>query len=191
MLLRNTACEAINDKRMRVAVSLDIRNAFNAIGWEHVMAALRRLEMQPYMLKLFSSYFSDRTAVIDCSSSAGYRLTVDVTYGVPQGSVVEPLLWNIAYDRVLRAQLPSRVELIRFADDTLIVSCGNSSAEVEEIANTALSTVADEISSLELTLATDKTEAIMFRRKHKGIVPRLLLSNTTMTMKRAIRYISA
>jgi len=104
--------------------------------------------------------------VIDCSASAGYRLTVDVTCGVPQSSVIGPLLWNIAYDRVLRVQLPRGVELIRFADYTLVVACGNSSAEVEGTTNTALRIVAGEISSLELSLATDKTEAIMFLRKY-------------------------
>jgi len=189
MLLKNKACDAINNKRMCVAVSLDIRNAFNTIGWEHVLAALRRLGIQPCLLKLFSSYFSDRTAVIDCSASASYRLTVDVTCGVPQGSVIGPLLWNIAYDRVLRVQLPRGVELIGFADDTLVVACGNTSTEVEEMTNSALSIVSSEIKSLELSLATDKTEAIMFRLKYKDTIPRLQLENNPVTAKRAIRYL--
>jgi len=169
---------------MYVAFSLDIRNAFNTIGWEYVLAALRRVGSQPYLLKLFSSYFSDRTAVIDCSASAGYRLTVDVRCGVPLGSVIGLLLWNIPYDRVLRVQLPRGMKLIGFADDTLVVACGNSSMEVEEMVNIALRTVAGEILSLELSLATDETEAIMFRRKYKDTIPRLQLKNTLVTMKR-------
>lgn len=43
--------------------------------------------------------------------------TVRLSCGVPQGSVFEPLLWNIIYDG-LRTNMPERVELIGFADDT-------------------------------------------------------------------------
>lgn len=93
---------AINDKSMCMAVSLDIRNSFNTIGWEDMLEALRRLEIQPNLLKLFSSYFSNGSVWIDCSTSVGNTLTVNVTCGAPQGLLVGPLLWDFAYDRVLR-----------------------------------------------------------------------------------------
>jgi len=130
-VLRNTACDSMNRRDMCAAVSLDIRNTFNSIGWEHVLAALRSWEVQPYMLRLFSSYFSDRLAVVACSEAADGSMVVNVTCGVPQGSVVGPLLWDLTYDRVLRAQLPHGARLLGFADDTLVIACGETSVEVD------------------------------------------------------------
>lgn len=41
-----------------VAVSLDIKNAFNFIGWSEVMGALERFEVPLYTMKVFQDYFS-------------------------------------------------------------------------------------------------------------------------------------
>ncbi|KAL4108057.1 hypothetical protein QTP88_018314 [Uroleucon formosanum] len=116
-------------------------------------------------------------------------MVVNVTCGVPQGSVVGPLLWNMRYDRVLRIQLPREVRLVGFADDTLVMVWGKTSDEVEATANSALDAVAAEIAALDLTLATEKTEAVMFKRKYKDVVPRLVLSQTQVTMKRSIKHL--
>lgn len=43
LLLKEKALTAMNGYEMCVAISLDIRNAFNSIGWSHVMEALERM----------------------------------------------------------------------------------------------------------------------------------------------------
>jgi len=53
-----------------------------------------------------------------------------VTCGVPQGSVLGPILWNVGYDAVLRVDLPPGCEVIEYADDTVIVVVGDSLVEV-------------------------------------------------------------
>jgi len=45
-----------------VAISLDIRNAFNTIGWVEVMSALNALDVPTYILQTFQDYFRGRTA---------------------------------------------------------------------------------------------------------------------------------
>lgn len=140
--LRSTAVAAVNKYDMCTAVSLDIRNAFNSIGWGHVMEALAWWETPPYMVRLLQSYFQGRTAEIASTGSREGKLQIAVTCGVPQGSVIGPLLWNLTYDQVLRVELPVGASLIGFADDTLVVATGETSEEVEDKVNTALSLVA-------------------------------------------------
>jgi len=50
MILRNVACDSMSKKDMCVAVSLDIRNVFNTISWDHVFDALRGWRVQPYLV---------------------------------------------------------------------------------------------------------------------------------------------
>lgn len=90
--LRETARSAVNQKDMCVAVSLDIRNAFNSIGWDHVMQALIHWVIPPYLRNLLRSYFNDHVAVATCPAATEGKLLVAMSCGIPQGSVVGPLL---------------------------------------------------------------------------------------------------
>lgn len=44
-----------------------------------------------------------------------------MTCGVPQGSKLGPLLWNITYDGVLEMTLPAEATLVGFADDLALI----------------------------------------------------------------------
>ena len=44
-----------------------------------------------------------------------------MTCGAPEGSWVEPLVWNVMYDDFLRIDLPDGTSIIGFADDALVV----------------------------------------------------------------------
>lgn len=123
ILLRETALKAVNQRHMCIVVSLDIRNASNFIEWNHVFEALDGWDVSPYVRKLFQAYFQERRAEI-CHSEPdnGGKLTVLVTCGISQGSVVGPLLWNLTYDQVLRAPLLVDARTICFAYDTLVIA---------------------------------------------------------------------
>lgn len=49
------------------------------------------------------------------------KTSIKVKSGVPQGSVVSPILWNILYDEVLDLELTEGATWLAFADDLAVL----------------------------------------------------------------------
>lgn len=80
----------------------------------------------------------DRSLIL-CQDAQEIPIRLGLSCGVPQGSVLGHLLWNI--DEVFRLPLPRRTITIGFADDTLVVTEGDTVDEAEDHANTVLAYV--------------------------------------------------
>ena len=96
-------------------VLLDFSKAFDKVSHQKLLLKLHRYGIRGPTLKWIQAFLSDRTqtVVIDNEKSA----TVPVTSGVPQGSVLGPILFLI-YINDLPDKTRSKVRL--FADDTVI-----------------------------------------------------------------------
>lgn len=166
----------INGGKFCLAIGIDIKNALDT--WS----------ARPYLVKMFQSYFADRYGTTD----QGHRcreLDFEIMGGVPQGSVVGPLLWNVTFDRVLKEPLNHGSKLMGFADDTLVLVSVNTIRDLEYRANNALFEVEQRISSLGLEIATNKTEAVMFTYKYKFVLPELKLCGESIPLSSEMTYL--
>ena len=118
-------------------------------------------------LNWFSSYLSNRTYTVQISgsqSSPSYLI-----YGVPQGSVLGPLLFTL-YTTPLSSLISSHsVNHQLFADDTQLYTCFSPS-EFTTCAKSISSTfeiISDWMKSNFLALNPDKTEFILFGTKQQ------------------------
>ena len=184
--LKRIATAAIKKRQFCAAVSLDIQNAFNSIPWPRIIEALEKAKVPVYLQKITRSYLDCR--FIEAETSAG-TVSRKVTCGVPQGSVYGPPLWNVGFDPILRLKLPAGVQLICYADDTLVVCTGETVAEVESRVNQVLEALTSWIESAKMKLAVEKTEAVLFTRRRKYDLPVFRLGGVEVKIGHCLKYL--
>ncbi|KMQ84576.1 reverse transcriptase [Lasius niger] len=82
-----------------------------------------------------------------------------------------PLLWDIAYNNVLRTALLPGCNVVCYADDTLLLAGGGDWGEAREIANLTVACVVRAIKRMGLKVTPRKTEAIYFHDGFRGVPP--------------------
>lgn len=126
---------------------------------------------------------------IRCPTAPEGILNIPILRGVPRGSVVNPLLWNVAYNEVLKLDMPLNTEVIGFVDDTLVVASGNSIYEVGHLTNRALLIVVGKISEFGLYIAVHKTEAIRFTSRKNYDLLKLEVIGLPITTGKYLKYL--
>ena len=110
-----------NTKSLEVrAIFLDISKAFDKVWHDGLIFKMRQNGVSGRLLKLFQDYLRNRNQRVVLNGFAADYSTIES--GVPQGSVLGPLLFLI-YINDLEKNIKSNVKF--FADDTMLFSIVN------------------------------------------------------------------
>ena len=108
------------------ALFTDLSKAFDCIDHNLLITNLSWYEVTTKSLNLIFSYFKNRTQSVSINNS--YSNKREIIYGLPQASVLEPLLFNID---LLDLFLECEDENINsYADDTTLYSCAEDMSSV-------------------------------------------------------------
>ena len=170
--LTNFAVEVLlNMERGKLcgAVFLDLTKAFDTVDHGILLSKLSAIGLSGNSLNWFQSYINKRSQRTCCESELSSKLPI--THGVPQGSILGPLLFVIYINDLPSVLQSSSASL--YADDTVIYCYGSSSRELSEKLNRDLLTVAQWMNEHKLTLNLEKTKCILIgsNRKPESKVP--------------------
>lgn len=173
-------------RRLCAMITIDVKNAFNSASWQLILENLRRRKIDESLISIISSYFSERKVLLETDENSK---SIRINSGVPQGSVLGPTLWNILYDDLLESEMPDGVELVGFADDVAMVVVARNEEMLMNMANTGLQRVSDVMQRMHLTIAPEKTEAVLLTKKRQISPVSFKIQNITVTPKNAVKYL--
>ena len=167
-------------------IFFDLKKAFDSVPHVGLLNKLANLNLNPYLYRWIENYLYQRTQAVgvDGATSA----TLPVISGVPQGSVLGPLLFLIYIDGLSRIQL-SDGTLILFADDIVIyrpICCTEDFLLIQKDTDT----VSVWIKSNLLTLNVQKCkQMIMSRKQHPPAPVSLVVDGKVLELVNAYRYL--
>ena len=153
------------------------------------MSKLKAVGAESGVVSWFGSYLSNRKQVVDIN---GFQSSPEsVTCGVPQGSILGPLLFLLYVN-----DMPTSVscELFLYADDSALVVSGKCVQDIESTLCQELSNVSEWLESNKLSLHLGKTESILFgSKKRLSNVNKMniVCKGNEIVAKESVKYLGA
>eukprot|EP00794_Sanderia_malayensis_P001852 gene1852-2086_t len=152
---------ALDEGKYIGVLFIDFKKAFDSISHETIALKLQACGVSSHLHKLIMSYLGNREQYVEINRKRSERH--EVKYGVPQGSLLGPRLFNIQVFDL--PEVPSEGELEMFANNTEHYVIGNSADEISVSIEEVLQGINEWCKQNCLTIHPDKTEVMMISRK--------------------------
>ena len=186
--LSNYVINELDKGNFCIGLFMDLSKAFDTIDHHILLDKLCYYGVRGVALNWFRSYLIGRKqfVMVDGVSSDFKELRC----GVPQGSVLGPLLFLIYVNDIISSSKLFRFSL--FADDTVTVLSHKNVHTLISLVNPEISKIVSWFQNNKLHLNYEKTKFILFRSKNRRVPPNLdsiCIHNTPLQGVKSISFL--
>lgn len=148
----------LNDNKHVVALFIDFSKAFDTLNHSKLISALENIGIEGYLLRWFENYLLDRRFVVKVGNISS--ITKHVTSGVPQGSILGPVLYLIYVNNMFNCFRYCQAYM--YADDTVLLASHRNLLCAEAYLQDDFTSLLHWTHDHELVINSDKTKIVHF-----------------------------
>ena len=162
---------ALDNLAFSICILIDFRKAFDTVEHSILLNKLHNYGIRGTALQWFNIYLTNRYQYVNYNNTTSNMK--QIVYGVPQGSILWPLLFLLYINDI--SSVSNVFSSLLFADDTTLLYSSNNLQELSATVNNELSHIMQWLNANRLSLNIEKTNVMIFRPRGKMRLVRLFI----------------
>lgn len=174
-----------------LGISLDFSKAYDCINHEMLLIKLEKYGVRGASLNWLKSYLSNRKQFVNINTN-GINKKSDVrtlSRGIPQGSVMGPLLFNIFMIDFCELFNNTPHTHVNYADDNFVLILAKDYSSMQSVVSDLMSRIEQWALSNQQKLNMEKTNFILFRTVRQNIPPTILDDNDFVQLNNSVKFL--
>ena len=182
---QNTLLESLNNKQISLLLLIDFSKAFDMVDHTVLLDKLHHYGIRGPALSWLKSYLSNRKQYVSVNNSDSS--TMGITYGVPQGSILGPLLFIIYINDI--PTIACFAKFVLYADDANIIITGSTIEDIENQLQCLTTKLVEWVQYNGLALNLKKTKYMIFSRSKLELPHPLIISQMPIERKFETKFL--
>ena len=184
LLIQENVTKSFENGNSMCGLYLDLKKAFDTVDHEILLCKLEKYGFGDASLEIMKSYLSNRLQCVDYKGVMSSLKHVKI--GVPQGSILGPLLFLLYINDLPNTS--TNVKFLLFADDTALF-VESTQDELQRKLDEELPKVCKWLEANKLSLNTDKTYYQLYSNSKTKVSLSVKLNKTEIREAKTVRYL--